>query len=365
LLWLPVPDASSGGTPSKQHHRAQQTQAYRFPLYSEGKRETLAAELLASTKGRPAAKLITRLDDYCIQHDGQRLPDDYHDGPFGVFDIRHASTVAAERSTDDDDDDETIPVSSQGVATVEPTASTNFEEVDRTVDLDALISSLEDTPSNESVEEIGNVHQGDSPLETALVRGSSESDFWQLDGPFSFMNDLDMHLDLSTGDYMGTNFSDSTFSTFHTEGFAGLLDNNRVARRSPTPPPRIYAQLLAEAPILLRYYQSEGNASRPAKQSFWGSFVLPSALRTFGELTVFGKASDLSSSIFYSTIANSAFAMQSSDSALPDDSRWHNIGETAESAARHCLQSALQSPQPDCRELLTATLSLALVSVGQ
>ena len=87
-------------------------------------------------------------------------------------------------------------------------------------------------------------------------------------------------------------------------------------------------------------------------------------MRTFAELTVFGQAADLPSSIFYSTIANSAFAMQRSDSVLLDDSHWYTIGRSAEDAARRCLQNALQSPQPDCRELLTATLSLALVSVS-
>jgi hypothetical protein len=361
LHWLP--DASSGGAPLKQHHRAQQTQAYRYPLYSEGRRETLAAELLASTKGRSAAKLIAGIDDYCVQNDSQRLPDDYHDGPFGVFDTRHAcsSTVTPERSNGED---EAVQISPQSPARVELTASTDFEAFDRTVDLDTLISSLEDAPSNDFVEEIQVIHQGDLSLETALVRSSPERDFWQMDDVFSFTDRLNTPFGMLDDDFMGL---DSTLFAFTADGSTGQLNSVAVAPKSPTPHPITadWSHLLAEAPLLLRYYQGEDHASRPAKQSFWRSFVLPSAMRTFAELTVFGQASDLSSSIFYSTIANSAFAMQRSDSVLPDDSHWYNLGTTAEDAARGCLQNALQSPQPDCRELLTATLSLALVSVSR
>jgi hypothetical protein len=362
LHWLP--DASSGGAPSKQHHRAQQTQAYRYPLYSEGRRETFAAELLASTKGRPATNLIARIDDYCFQNDHQRLPDDYHDGPFGVFDARQASssTVTAEGSTGED---EAIAIFSPGSA-----APNNVEATDRTVDFDALISSLEDPHSNEfveeieEIEEIRNDYQGDSPLVTALVPGSSEHDFWHMEDSLSFMDHLNSPPGMLGGDFMG--FENMSFA-FPTSGFTAQLNSMAVAPRSPTPPPTNadWSHLLTEAPVLLRYYQNKGSASGLAKQSFWRSFVLPSAMRTFAELTVFGQASDLSSSIFYSTIANSAFAMQRSDSVLPDDSHWYAIGQTAENAARHGLQNALQSPQPDCRELLTATLSLALVSVCQ
>lgn len=365
LHWLP--GASSGGAPpSKQHHRAQQTQAYRYPLYSEGRRETLAAELIASTKGRPAANLIARLDAYCFGHDDQRLPNDYHDGPFGVFDTRHAcpSTAAAEGFTGED---EAVSVSPQCSATVAAAPSTDIEAIERTLDLGALISSFEDPPSNESVEEIEeirNVYQGDSPFATALVQDSSEHDFWHMEDSLSFMDHLNSPPGMLGGDFMG--FDNMSFE-FPTNGFTAQLNSMAVAPRSPTPPPTNadWSHLLTEAPVLLRYYQNEGNASGLAKQSFWRSFVLPSAMRTFAELTVFGQASNLSSSIFYSTIANSAFAMQRSDLVLADDSHWYAIGQTAEKAARHGLQNALQSPQPDCRELLTATLSLALVSVCQ
>lgn len=306
--------------------------------------------------------MIARLDDHCLQHDGQRLPDGYQDGPFGVFETRHAHSLTStvERSAGED---EANSISSQGSATVGPTTFTNLDN--QTADLDALISSLEDPPSNESLEEIAIVHQGDNAVETAVLtaQGSSEHDFWDMDNPFSFMDGLNTPLELPTGEFTGMDVFDSTSLIFSTDGFTGLLDNIGGARQSLTPPPGAYAHLLAEAPQLLRYYQHESNFSRPTKQSFWRSFVLPSAMHTFAALTVFGQASDLSSSVFYSILANSAFAM--SNSVQPDDPHWHTIGKTAEDAARQYLQKALQSPQPDCKELLTATLSLGLVSVSR
>jgi len=313
----------------------------------------LAAELLASTQGRPA-NLIARLDDYCVQYDGQNLPDGYQDGPFGVFETRHAGFSTAT------DEDAAAASSSQNCDTLEPTASADIDTIERTAELDALVSPPEGPPSNESVEEIVNVHQRDDSLNTAIVQSSSEHDFWHMDDPFSFMDDFNMPTGLLTGDDMGFDVFDST-SPLNTDGFPGLVDNVGAARNSPTPPPPgAYAHLLAEAPLLLRYYQHEVNSSRPAKQSFWRSFVLPSAMHTFAALTVFGQASDLSSSAFYSILANSAFAMQRSD-----DPHWHMVGKAAEDAARRYLQKALQSPQPDCKELLTATLSLGLVSVSR
>lgn len=60
--------ALPGGTP-----RGQQSQTYRYTFYSESYRKDLAAELLFSVRSRPAAHLIANLDDYRVQHDGQRL----------------------------------------------------------------------------------------------------------------------------------------------------------------------------------------------------------------------------------------------------------------------------------------------------
>lgn len=89
-------------------------------------------------------------------------------------------------------------------------------------------------------------------------------------------------------------------------------------------------------------------------------------MRTFAELSVFGEATDVSSSVFYSALANSAFAIQSSDSTPPKNAQWNAIGENAAEAAQHHLQNALrsESSRAECGQLLSATLSLALVYVS-
>ena len=152
---------------------------------------------------------------------------------------------------------------------------------------------------------------------------------------------------------------------------AGLYDHANPLPKSPTPallpgPDSTRTHLLAEAPALLRYYQTGNDAHASAKQSFWKSFVLPSAMRTFAELSVFGEATDVSSSVFYSALANSAFATQSSDPTSQEDAQWNAIGKNAADTAQHHLQNALrsESSRAESGQLLSATLSLALVYVS-
>jgi hypothetical protein len=89
---------------------------------------------------------------------------------FGVYETRRvrSSTASLERSITGENTDETAVTFSRGSASVTSVASTNFELVVRTVDLGALISFLQELPSNESVQEVENACQGESPLETAL-----------------------------------------------------------------------------------------------------------------------------------------------------------------------------------------------------
>jgi hypothetical protein len=57
--------------------RAQQTQTY-HPFYSASDRKRMAVELFFSVKGLPDANWIADLDNYRVQHDDRRLPDEYH-----------------------------------------------------------------------------------------------------------------------------------------------------------------------------------------------------------------------------------------------------------------------------------------------
>ena len=58
--------------------------------------------------------------------------------------------------------------------------------------------------------------------------------------------------------------------------------------------------------------------------------------------------------------------MQAPEAQLTNNSHWREIGKSAEEAAQIYMQGALQSntTQPDGQEILSATLSMCLVSVS-
>jgi len=343
-------------------------------VFEESKRESLAAELAASTNGRTAMNLIAQLDDHCLQHDvGKHLSSEYWTGPFGVFEIqgrrsssRSPERLATETTTGTADSLESI--------TKRPRGTHHHARTAEVVAPESTTSPPLDVASNESpVEEIGDPQEDMFAVlenfDSSVMRLSPQRDFWQFED--QFMQDLSIPMDLFGGDFTGLDFFDSLPNTSTAAGAAEIFSQADVLHIVDTHPPdpkshADWAHLLTEAPLLLRCYESANDACESAKQSFWRTFVLPSAVRTFGELSIFGRASDVISSIFYSTLANSAFAMQDSDAHLTDDSHWRKIGESAEEAAHYFLQCALRSDttQPDGQELLSANLALCLVSVS-
>lgn len=320
--------------------------------------------------------LIAQLDDYCLQHDGDRtLPNEYRTGPFGVFEAKRAkpSTRTAKQTVTDD----TTTTGSVGTSIVVEAA---IDVEDHTVpfeitDSEPLISIPLDPSSNgSSVEEIEHVRELDifgsaDGMSSNVVQAMPNQDFWQMDDPFSFMGDFGLAMDMPITDFLNVDHLGPGSTGYNMDGLTGLFDSNDDVAEPSAPLPKSHADwayLLAEAPLLLRSYQTNSDASEPAKQSFWKSFVLPSAMRTFADLSVFGKANDVSSSVFYSTLANSAFAMQRSKPLPSEGLHWYSVGKSAEEAAQYYLQSAmrLEATQADCQELLSATLSVGLVSVS-
>lgn len=345
-------------------------------MFKESKRESLSAQLSASTDGRTALNLIAQLDDFCLQHDvDKHRSRDFWTGPFGVFEVQgtkfasHPSEPPAEENVTD-----TTPMQ-RSTADTSGESSQSYVQTAETVGLGPSKSSPQDVASNESsVEEIEYFRQDDmfstmEDFDTRLMRLSPQLDFWQLED--QFMHDLSMPLEMIGGDFTGLDFFDN-LADAPAAGEAGETTGEaNIAHHvdADATEPRAHADwahLLMDAPSLLRCYESANHASKPAKHSFWDTFVLPSAMRTFGELSVFGKATDASSSIFYATLANSAFAMQAPEAQLTNNSHWREIGKSAEEAAQIYLQGALQSntPQPDGQEILSATLSMCLVSVS-
>lgn len=326
--------------------------------------------------------LISQLDDYCQQHDGDKeLPGDFRTGPFGVFESKSSKATAfGAKATAPDTAKSNIPEAVDSTALDSDMSSHDgFANLDTDLfsyaGAEPLISIPEDPPSNESsIEEIANELQHDSVdqydgLNTEIVQALSRNGLWQVDDPFSFMSDFGISMDMMGEDFMLLDSFDAASSVFAMAGNPGIFGSSESAQKTATPFVREqsdWSHLLTEAPALLRCYQVDNAAPEPAKQSFWKSFVLPSAMRTFAELSVFGKASIVSSSIFYSVLANSAFSMQQSNGP-PIDPHWYKIGKSAEDAALYYLQNALQqdADEIDCQDLLSAILSVALNSVSQ
>jgi hypothetical protein len=332
--------------------------------------------LSASTEGRTALNLIAQLDDYCLQHDvDKQLSRDFWTGPFGVFEIQ-GTKLAPSSSEPRAEEETTHATASERPTTDMPEGHSHHHAQTAGVGgLGPTTSLPQDVASEESsVEEIENLRQDDmfsvlGDFDTRLLRLSPQLDFWQLED--QFMHDLSMPLDMIGGDFTGLDFFDNLTDDPAAGGAAAASDQANISHRADAyiSEPKSHADwshLLMDAPSLLRCYESASDAFKPAKHSFWGTFVLPSAMRTFGELSVFGKATDVSSSIFYSTLANSAFTMQGPEALLTDHSHWRETGKSAEEAAQFYLQRALHSDthQPDSQELLSATLSMCLVSVS-
>ena len=345
-------------------------------MLKESKRESLSAQLSASTDGRTALNLIAQLDDYCLQHDvDKQRSRDFWTGPFGVFKIQ--GTKLASNPSEPPAEENTTGVTplQRSTTDISGRSTKHHAQTAKADDSGPSATSPQDVASNESsVEEIEYFRQDDmfsamEDFDTRLMRLSPQLDFWQLED--QFMHDLNMPLDMIGGDFTGLDFFDNltdTSAAGESTEASGQADITHLLDAQTTES-RAHADwtcLLMDAPSLLRCYESADGASKSAKHSFWGTFVLPSAMRTFGELSVFGKATDASSSIFYATLANSAFAMQDPEGLLTDSSHWRETGKSAEEAAQFYLQSALNSniPQPDGQELLSATLSMCLVSVS-
>jgi hypothetical protein len=321
--------------------------------------------------------LIAQLDDHCLQHDvDKQLSGEYRTGPFGVFEVQSTKSNTSERLATEKMTGATV--SSTSVGDEPRDTSRHHAQIAGVVDSESATSppqNVPSVPSNESsVEEIENIPQDDmfgvmDNFDTSLMRLSPQRDFWQFED--AFMHDLSMPMDFFGGDFTGLDFFDNLPNAFTAGGAAEAFGQANALHVVDADIPKFrthadWAHLLTEAPSLLRCYDSADSASDLAKQSFWRTFVLPSAVQTFGELLVFGKASDVASSIFYSTLANSAFAMQGPDAPLTNNSHWRETGKSAEDAAQHYLQCALASddPRPNGQELLSATLSLCLVSVS-
>ncbi|KAI7555049.1 hypothetical protein KC331_g111 [Hortaea werneckii] len=374
LLWLA--ENSEEGHSGRQLHRAQRTQAYRQPLYSETGRMCQTERLAASTQGRTAMNLIAQLDDYCQQRESdQSLSCDSRAGPFGVFEAISGTVMETEaptgtspkrRATQDS------RVQANPATGPEPTALN--ETGSSLADVpDYMILPPHDHPSDSSVEDIEHDIStsracGHASFDSNELQLQIQNEFCRIDEPTLSTLDWDLPVDFSNEGFSRLDFSDLLRSASPIENTTAPYANGSDTLTSLSTARKTHSNwshLLKEAPALLRRCRTGSVESDPVKQSFWKSFALPSAMRTFADLSVFDTASDISLSIFYSTLANGAFQMQREEGENTDGSNWLTVASDAEEAAQYFLKSNsdFDTESLDYEGHLTAQLSLGLASL--
>ncbi|OTA28548.1 hypothetical protein BTJ68_09727 [Hortaea werneckii EXF-2000] len=332
--------------------------------------------LTASTQGRTAMNLIAELDDYCQQlESNQSLSCDYRAGPFGVFEAAGGIVMETEAPTGTFPESRAIQDSGaqEFAATgLEPTALNGADSLLADVP-DCGIPPPHDHPSDSSVEEIEhgisrNQAWGHASFDSNELQLQLQNEFCRIDEPTISTFDWDLPLDFPNENFGRLDFSDLLRPVLPTEN-PGAPDTSDIDPLTSSSSARKthshWSHLLTKAPSLLRRCQTGGVESDPVKQSFWKSFALPSALRTFADLSVFDTASDISLSIFYSTLANGAFQMQREEDKNAGGSNWLTVASDAEEAAQYFLRSNCSSDaEPlDYQGHLTAQLSLSLASL--
>ena len=321
--------------------------------------------------------LIAELDDYCQQlESNQSLSCDYRAGPFGVFEATGGTAMETEAPTGTfpesrrSQDSRTGAIAATGL---EPTALNEAESL-LADGPDYMIPPPHDHPSDSSVEEIEHSISrdqacGHASFDSNELQLQLPNEFFRIDEPTISTLDWDLPLDFSNENFARLDFSDLLRPVLPIEN-PSVPDASDVDPLKPSSSARKthshWSHLLTKAPSLLRRCQTGGVESDPVKQSFWKSFALPSAMRTFADLSVFDTASDISLSTFYSTLANGAFQMQREEDKNADGSHWLTVASDAEEAAQYFLRSDCSSDtEPlDYQGHLTAQLSLSLASVS-
>lgn len=134
------------------------------------------------------------------------------------------------------------------------------------------------------------------------------------------------------------------------------------------------AGLPSFATPLLRYYRSEvlgsSNLEESRRISPWRQLLLPNALETFAELSIWATTTHARRSILSTLLAKSAFHLHQAESGEPDSSsHWLRVARGHNNDALEHLNTSLRNElvghnQAPYVEVLMAVLSLVVVTVS-
>lgn len=350
--------------PGSGSHRAA---SYRYPLFTEAARSAMSQELVESLGSRSTSAALQLVD--ATEDPGLSC---HLEGPFGVF--KPASSVVADAPTPPSPgpDAESIEEADLELCPA-PDWATAAQHHPYDIDASSLID-----PGLSIV------------LDHTWIEGDNSSVTLELlDNCMSAADHLHLYSPLRTP---------RTPLVASDDAFAQLYQSNpqcrissRGSSRVPSPEPR-WSYLPAEMPMpainnrhgisitlppsaapLLRFYKERVLESAvpqmAARISPWKLLILPRALETFAELSLWNTASHTRCSIFFSLLAQAALHLgQYSGLDGSSANKWMELADTHQAQAREHLKRALKyefegDQQAEYTELLTGLLATGMVSV--
>ncbi|KAF4784875.1 hypothetical protein HER10_EVM0000003 [Colletotrichum scovillei] len=324
LLWVPDPLCSA-----EQKHAHRGT-SYRYPLFTEEERKTMSVEIVTSMGRQSAGDIVLDLDEKSVHADDAHVA-----GPFGVFRAFDGSTDSAS-------------------SPLQPSVSGSSPN---TSPSDALPETM-DGELDEDIEDVviepWSVDDSSLALEPYFLPGPFDN--FSTEGMINNMGQPWMHEDPTS-----PSTDEQTLPISHK--LPTPLTNNM---------PGIEPCLPSHAASLLRYYKTMESSSsvKGMRISPWQLWLLPCALETFAELSLWNTTSHTRHSILCTLLAKSAFHMHQSSKKESQKSttQWLDIGQNYQKSAQTHLKMALrgESDEPSqakYNEILMAILATAMVSV--
>ncbi|KAK2033233.1 hypothetical protein LX32DRAFT_705667 [Colletotrichum zoysiae] len=374
LLW--VPDILCSAV-HKDSHRGT---SYRYPIFTEDERNSMSFHIVESMKGRSAGDIVSDLDERSVHDDDAHLV-----GPFGVFRACEESTRSASSPTLLHIA-ESLPKTSQNRHLSQPMG----DSIDKDEE-EVVIEPWAVEDNSLSIEPCFPHGSFDSFNTDGMINNTSQA--WthgEASGVFTRMMDMDCstpnplfpsrsprtpamdHAELESTEHENT---EEDLTQGHTSTSFSMQDLP-IHLKLPTPSAGIMPGAETSLPIhaapLLRYYKSmEASLSvKGVRTSPWKLFLLPCALETFAELSLWNTTSHARHTILCTLLAKSAFHLHHSlnRGGVKRTSQWFDVGKHYQRSAQSHLKQALQSEsngpsQASYNEILMAILATAMVSV--
>ena len=380
LLWMTEQPAN----PDPAHR--EERSAYRYPLFSENARSSMSLELVESLGNQSAGSMLNDLEN-------ESPAADHHEyrsaGPFGVF-RAFEDTSGHEQTT------KPHPPQPEGNQSDRPGRTTRQLDPGNTTSTAVGGSQQEDSNSGHpqlqagqsqdapndvpatftadlaaDIEDwmwLGSQFRGNSPVSFSFDNFIMNTAFQPLPSPQPFSWD-----DLRTR---------NPESLHHHRGSTPIVEEGRAANCLETVPRSVPAPanpdggsaLPVHAADLLRYLRAEvlegPTSSTNLRLSPWKKLILPCALETFAELSLWNTTSHTRLGILCGLLAKGAHHLHKSvirDSR--QSSRWREVAANHRKDAQKHLRVALREEvegnnQAEYTELLMAMLGVCFVSVS-